>query len=26
MCNQKFDDTESLEEHRGKEHKGPVGI
>jgi hypothetical protein len=26
MCNQKFDDTESLEEHREKEHKGPVGI
>jgi sporulation protein YlmC with PRC-barrel domain len=26
MCNEKFDDTERLEEHRGKEHKGPVGI
>lgn len=23
---EKFDDTESLEEHRGKVHKGPVGI
>jgi hypothetical protein len=26
MCNEKFDDTESLGEHRGREHKGPVGI
>lgn len=26
MCDEKFDDADSLQGHRGKVHKGPVGV